>query len=181
MNTSDFLRQDVDYPFKLVPAPQGQPHGEIGKRLTMTIRLRLTLWYTALLGITLILFSVLVYSFLAANLWVRIQDDAGRRAAEVSTAITQQLQLQIVILPNPLSPPRVQLGELDFFASGIGVQFVWLNGQIIERSENLSRARGCGAMTSIRSAIVNPGVYDGTMNALRPRDPGASLLRAKTM
>ena len=34
----------------------------------MTIRLRLTLWYTALLGATLIFFSVIVYSALATNL-----------------------------------------------------------------------------------------------------------------
>lgn len=140
MNRSDTLCPPVNHEFTLSSAPKRWWFTPVGKNLTMTIRLRLTLWYTALLGTTLILFSVLVYSFLATNLWVSVQDDAARRAAEVSAALTQQIQLEVFILPNPLSPPRIQLGELDFFASGIGVQFVWLNGQIIDRSGNLIRS-----------------------------------------
>jgi hypothetical protein len=34
-----------------------------------------------------------------------------------------------------------------------------------------SRARGCGAMTSMRSAISKPGVPASTMKALMPREP----------
>jgi hypothetical protein len=33
------------------------------------------------------------------------------------------------------------------------------------------RASGCGAMTSMRSAISKPGVPASTMNALMPRAP----------
>ena len=140
MNISDFFHPHADNPFALLPPAEQQQAKRVGTPFTMTIRLRLTLWYTALLGTTLILFSVLVYSLLSTNVWIRVQDDAARRAAEVSTAITQQLQLDVVVFPNPVSPPRVQLGELDFFASGIGVQFVWLNGQIIDQSGNLIRS-----------------------------------------
>ena len=35
--------------------------------------------------------------------------------------------------------------------------------------ENASRASGCGAITSTRSPILNPGAVASTMNALRPR------------
>ena len=43
-----------------------------------------------------------------------------------------------------------------------------------------SRASGCGAITSMRSAISKPGVSASTTNALMPRAPGASSVRAKT-
>ncbi len=48
--------------------------------IAMTIRLRLTLWYTALLGMVLILFSVLVYSALANNLWAQVAQRLLARA-----------------------------------------------------------------------------------------------------
>ena len=84
----------------------------------MTIRLRLTFWYTALLGTTLILFSVVVYSALANNLRVQVEQDAARQANEVATALAQQLQLDVLIVRN--SPTRVQIPELDFLCQRIG-------------------------------------------------------------
>jgi hypothetical protein len=42
------------------------------------------------------------------------------------------------------------------------------------------RASGCGAMTSMRSAISKPGVPASTTKADRPRVPGASPVRANT-
>ncbi len=101
----------------------------------MTIRLRLTLWYTALLGATLILFSVIFYSALAANLWAQVNQEAARQAAEVANALTQQLQLDVLIIRN--NPTRIQFPELDFFARSVGVQIIDLNGTILKRSSNL--------------------------------------------
>ena len=103
----------------------------------MTIRLRLTFWYTALLGTTLILFSVVVYSALANNLRAQVEQDAARQANEVASALTQQLQLDVLIVRN--SPTRVQIPELDFFASASGVQLVGLDGMILKRSSTLGR------------------------------------------
>lgn len=105
----------------------------------MTIRLRLTLWYTALLGSTLILFSVLVYSALATNLWMQVEQDAARQANEVATALEQQLELDIFIVRS--SPTRIQFPDLDFFASASGVQLVGLDGLIYKRSSNLGTLR----------------------------------------
>ena len=103
--------------------------------LPMTIRLRLTLWYTALLGTTLILFSFIFYSALAANLWFQTQQDAARQAVDVSNALTQQLQLDILIIRK--NPTRIQFPDLDFFTSSVGVQIIDLNGMILKRSSNL--------------------------------------------
>ncbi len=102
---------------------------------TMTIRLRLTLWYTALLGATLILFSFVFYTALATNLWAQAQQDASRQATEVASKLSQQLQGNILIIRN--NPTRIQFPDLDFFTSSLGVQFVDLNGDVIKRSSNL--------------------------------------------
>src|SRR4051812_47967055 len=125
---------------------------------TMTIRLRLTLWYTALLGATLILFSVLVYSFLVTNLWIRVQDDAARQAMIVSRTVTAQLQRDVFVLP--LNPFSAQLGELDFYASGIGVQLIALNGEVAGQSANLKRT-GVEVPNYQRAlASINRGLSD---------------------
>ena len=42
-----------------------------------------------------------------------------------------------------------------------------------------SRASGCGAITSIRSATASPALSAGTRNADSPFAPGASPVRAK--
>ncbi len=57
----------------------------------MSIRLRLTLWYTTLLGTTLILFSVLVYSALGTTLRMQAKDDAERQAVEIAQRIDNLL------------------------------------------------------------------------------------------
>ncbi len=119
----------------------------------MTIRLRLTLWYTALLGATLILFSFVFYSTLAANLWMQTQQEAARQASEVANTLTQQLQGNILIIRN--NPTRVQFPDLDFFSSSLGVQIIDLNGMILKRSTNL------GPMSVKDYAIALPTIRNG--------------------
>ena len=59
----------------------------------MSIRLRLTLWYTTLLGTTLILFSVLVYSALGTTLRMQAENDAVRQAAEIAQRVDNEFLL----------------------------------------------------------------------------------------
>ena len=119
----------------------------------MTIRLRLTLWYTALLGSTLILFSFIFYSTLAANLWMQTQQEAARQASEVANALALQLQGNILIIRS--NPTRVQFPDLDFFGSSLGVQIIDLNGMILKRSENL------GPMSVRNYAMALPTIRNG--------------------
>ena len=107
-----------------------------GRDPIMTIRLRLTLWYTALLGATLILFGVLVYSAVAANLRLQVQQDVEQQAALVAEALGKQIQLELLSLRD--SSARIQLPNLDFFARSVGVQVVGMDGVIYKRSSNLS-------------------------------------------
>ena len=101
----------------------------------MTIRLRLTLWYTALLGTTLILFSVTVYSVLAANLRAQLEQSAAVQARTIADAVTQQFQLNLLIVRN--EPDALVFPEVELFASSVGVQIVNLDGRILTRSQNL--------------------------------------------
>ena len=96
----------------------------------MTIRLRLTLWYTALLGMALILFSVAVYSALSTNLWSQVRQDAARQAQEVAKAITFEV---LIVRTNPR---RLEVPDLDFFASSSGVQFIDMSGMVQLRTDN---------------------------------------------
>lgn len=102
----------------------------------MTVRLRLTLWYTALLGATLIFFSVVVYSALATNLQAYIVQDSSRQAQLVSRAIGTQIERDILLLSN--RSEQVVFPDLDYFTSSIGVQIANLEGMVVAQSDNLS-------------------------------------------
>ncbi len=62
--------------------------------------------------------------------------------------------------PCPASPSRLPTGTR----------------QLSKRSV----ASGCGAITSMRSAMVRPGVSASTTKAEMPRAPGASPVRTNT-
>lgn len=120
----------------------------------MTVRLRLTLWYTALLGATLIFFSVVVYSALATNLQAYIVQDSSRQARLVSLAIGTQLERDLLLFSNR----RVQVvfPDLDYFASSIGVQIADLDGMVIAQSDNLTDVMVPGyeqALTDIQQGL----------------------------
>jgi heavy metal sensor kinase len=110
----------------------------------MTIRLRLTLWYTALLGATLILFSGIVYAALAQNLRSQFLEETRRQATEVSKAVTQQFEGNLVIfrsddLNNVLPPPQVNV--VDIFAGRDPIQVIRGDGKILMQSDQLARTR----------------------------------------
>lgn len=100
----------------------------------MTIRLRLTLWYTALLGATLILFSVIVYSVLASSLWMQVRWNLEQEAKEVKTYLGWQIERDIARMN---SPQAFTLPSTQLFISTVGVQLVRPDGMVIARSSNL--------------------------------------------
>ncbi len=129
----------------------------------MTIRLRLTLWYTALLGATLILFSVLVYALLAANLWTQVRQNVDRQAGDIVDLITQQLlrtQQLLVIRDSGFGFP-----ELDLFTSGAGAQVINPDGTIYLQSENLDKMR----VPNYRSAL--PAILQGKSHLYYAQTP----------
>ena len=103
----------------------------------MSIRGRLTLWYTAVLAVLLALFNVSVYLTLSRSLRVTVDQTITQRAQEVSNAISEVLTARA----DPLSyllRERVVLPDIDVFASpGLYVQVVTTDGRLIAKSDNL--------------------------------------------
>jgi signal transduction histidine kinase len=98
----------------------------------VSIRLRLTLWYTALLGLTLLVFDVLLYTGLqnamVADISRNLQQQSTRATAMIEQSgdpmATMQWQQQ------PLVSPTV-------FASQVYAQILDPRGDVLHRSENL--------------------------------------------
>ncbi len=116
----------------------------------MSIRLRLTLWYTALLGATLIFFSVLVYSALATNLQAQIVQDSRSQAIAIARTISGQIESELATMERG---SQIRFPSMNFFISSLGVQLVGLDGTIIKQSSNLANVVVPGyrqALPSIR-------------------------------
>ncbi|SMB99298.1 Signal transduction histidine kinase [Thermanaeromonas toyohensis ToBE] len=95
----------------------------------MTLRCRLTLWYTAVLAFTLLLLGGLVYALLSHYLAREVDYSLANKAQEVkrSIKVSRFLRQQGIILPdvNVFSSPDTFLQVVD------------LEGEIVARSRNL--------------------------------------------
>ncbi len=124
----------------------------------MTIRLRLTLWYTALLGATLIFFSVIVYSALATNLQAQVVQDSQREAVSVANVVSAQIDRDLRKLPEG---EAIEFPSLNYFASSVAVQVINLDGLIIKQSDNLTNMTVPGYMQAL------PAVTQGLTHRYR--------------
>ncbi len=136
--------------------------------IPMTIRLRLTLWYTALLGATLIFFSVVLYSALSNSLWSQVQWNMERQGQEVTTFLSGQMEQDL----NSMTDPRqLQLPMAKLFIGSVGVQVVRMDGMVAMRSSNL------GSMTVPKSATLMDEIRQGHSLTYRTvSDDGTPLL-----
>ncbi|SDF82945.1 Signal transduction histidine kinase [Fontibacillus panacisegetis] len=78
----------------------------------MSIRIRLTAWYTGILAVTLILFSASIYGFVRYNTYQevknRLEDQANRIISSQGFSITQGLDLTL----NPKQAERLEYVQL---------------------------------------------------------------------
>ncbi|MGH2356100.1 MAG: hypothetical protein ACRDJN_31210, partial [Chloroflexota bacterium] len=95
----------------------------------VSLRLRLALLATALVGATLLSFGLLVYFTLAEALGNEVDRSLIDRARVVSDSVT--------VNPSPTGQPFVDLSGVDAI-SGAVVQVVMADGKII-RSDSLGR------------------------------------------
>ncbi|MBI2939477.1 MAG: HAMP domain-containing histidine kinase [Chloroflexi bacterium] len=100
----------------------------------MSIRLRLTLWYSVILAITLFFFSALLYTVFDRTLRLDVDASLEERADDITRAV--RVRGDISFFPRRVTLPRTEA----FAAPTLYVQLVDLNGQVAERSESLADA-----------------------------------------
>ncbi len=99
----------------------------------MSIRLRLTLWYTALLGASMLLFGLLFYSFLDRVLRTELEDAIRSQAGRATAVLERELDPF-----NALRSGRIPLPTTIVFADQVYAQVVALpSGSIVGKSSNL--------------------------------------------
>ena len=96
----------------------------------MSIRTRLTLWYTAVLTIFIVVLGAIVYAVLAFNLVAGLDRTLRNTANQViSTArVRPFFDVQVITIP-----------ELDVFGSNVYIEVLNNDGQVARRSTNLQR------------------------------------------
>jgi heavy metal sensor kinase len=100
-------------------------------RKAMPIRIRLTLWYTLLLGAILIIFSTTFFLVLSFSLHAQIDGILQDRAQQVVNGIEQQAVYN-------QETGQIIIPEADIFSSpAIFIQIVDAEGQVVTKSYNL--------------------------------------------
>jgi heavy metal sensor kinase len=98
----------------------------------MSIRTRLTLWYTGLLAIFLLIFNTLVYVSLSGVLLGDIDSRLAGQAVEVANLIEHENNPDAVIATG-----RAVLPAIDIFSSQYFIQITDLAGRVAQVSPNL--------------------------------------------
>ncbi len=97
----------------------------------LSIRMRLTVWYSTVLSLTLLAFGIFLYLFLSYNLHLEIDQSITNQANQVVRSIT-------VVGEYPFPLNQVVLPNVDVFASpDTYLQVVSEDGEIAARSTNL--------------------------------------------
>jgi hypothetical protein len=101
----------------------------------MTIRLRLTLWYTALSSASPD--PLQRHRLFGADRQPAfpVEQSAALQARNIATAVIQQFQGDVVVFRN--SADNVFFPQVELFASSVGAQLLDSDGKVLKRSENL--------------------------------------------
>jgi len=118
----------------------------------VSIRLRLTLWHTALLALTLTGFAVVVYAAVERQLTNELNADIQLRALQASRALRAGFGRG----PSPRGP---RLDLPDMTDSTLYVQMLSPRGDVLERSANLPRPLPIPP-ESLRLALEGQEVHD---------------------
>lgn len=103
----------------------------------MSIRVRLTVWYIAVLGLILLIFSAAFYNVLKFSLITNVDRDLQDRARQVAAGIEAQNNLLDI-----LGFGRITLPQLEVFSSqAVYIQIADSAGAVIETSPNLMESQ----------------------------------------
>lgn len=103
----------------------------------MPIRVRLTLWYTCMLGAILIAFSIVLYLVLRYSLHNQVDTNLKERSQQVGAAIQSQ-----AVIRQSGEVVGIEVPTLDVFSSSsIFIQVIQVDGNLVLASENLGKER----------------------------------------
>ena len=96
----------------------------------MSIRTRLTLWYTSVLAIFIVVLGTIVYAVVAFNLVAELDRTLSDTANQVVSAarVRPLFDIQVITIP-----------ELDVFGSNVYIEVIDTSGQLARKSANLQR------------------------------------------
>ena len=98
----------------------------------MSIRTRLTLWYTGLLAISLLIFGLLVYSALSRLLMDAMDGRLAEQAQQVIDRIEVENDPEAIVVTGQASLPPIGVFGSQYF-----IQITELGGQVVQLSDNL--------------------------------------------
>ncbi|SDN25965.1 Signal transduction histidine kinase [Paenibacillus sp. yr247] len=120
----------------------------------MSLRLRLTLWYSGILALTMLLFGVVLYFFLNYFLYDQIRQDVKREAGNTSLRIQKSFALSQKGLVVDL-----ELESRDFYSTNTFLQLYNVTLKSFSRSANLQYYDVTLPLT--KTAIDKLAVQDG--------------------
>jgi len=123
----------------------------------MTIRVRLTLWYTGLLGATLIVFGVLLYWVLEFSLHGQVDRSLSDRATQIGAAISAQ---EVYITrKGEVFLPRLEFLLNVFSSPAIYIQVISTDGTVVLASGNLGKKQFPTDPTSLKANLNGETTY----------------------
>jgi signal transduction histidine kinase len=103
----------------------------------MPIRIRLTLWYTFLLGAILITFSILLYWVLKFSLHNQVDRNLQDRAQQVGAGIVAK-----AVVYQSGDVVGVEVPQLNVFSSpAVFIQVIQIDGSLVTATDNLGKQR----------------------------------------
>ncbi|AEG61386.1 sensor histidine kinase [Desulforamulus ruminis] len=120
----------------------------------MSIRLKLTLWYSAVSSCTLVVFSLVIYTFLYFSMVQEIDRELSGRAVSVVRSIK-------IIGPTLLSEQKIVLPDVDVFGyPNTYLQVVDTNGRLMAKSSSLAQQGLPMSEDTIRHGLNGNSFYE---------------------
>ncbi|WP_073235763.1 sensor histidine kinase [Desulforamulus putei] len=120
----------------------------------MTVRLKLTLWYSAVVSLTLIAFSFILYTFLSYSMVQEIDRELAGRAVGVVRSIK-------VVGPNWFRQQQIVLPDVDVFGyPNTYLQVVDPYGRLVAKSSNLSNQTLPLSEDTLKLGVTGQSFYE---------------------
>lgn len=101
----------------------------------MSIRVRLTIWYTLVLGAALVIFGVGLYTLLDRIMNGQVEDEVRARAGQITSFIQSRADPMRLLVSR-----QVELPSVDIFSTAdVFVQILDSSGEVVVRSANLGQ------------------------------------------